>query len=177
MSEGIWEKWRFTVGVRWLWTVKHGRELLSRPKLTRVCSTKTRRLLDHILNKRKYVALIVLVARVKLFRCEWRCDFDPFLILALDGGDWSDWSASRSWEKPRYSLKRRFDGPRSMDAVNQGKISLALRRIEQHSLTFRHRASSIQGQAFHCSPENVFYIFNQQIYFIIWYLLDRASLI
>jgi hypothetical protein len=45
------------------------------------------------------------------------------------------------------------------------------------SLTFRHRASFILGQAFRFSPENTFYIFNQQIYFIIWYLLDRASLI
>ena len=44
-------------------------------------------------------------------------------------------------------------------------------------LTFRHRASCILGQAFHYSPENAFYIFNQQIYFIIWYLLDRVSLI
>ena len=34
-------------------------------------------------------------------------------------------------------------------------------------LTFRHRASCIQGQAFRYSPENAFYIFNQQIYFII----------
>ena len=34
-------------------------------------------------------------------------------------------------------------------------------------LTFRHRASCILGQAYHCSPENAFYIFNQQIYFII----------
>ena len=33
------------------------------------------------------------------------------------------------------------------------------------------------GQAFRCFPENAFYIFNQQIYFIIWYLLDLASLI
>jgi len=33
-------------------------------------------------------------------------------------------------------------------------------------LTFRHRASSILGQAFRYSPENAFYIFNQQIYFI-----------
>ena len=40
-------------------------------------------------------------------------------------------------------------------------------------LTFRHHASCILGQAFHYSPENAFYIFNQQIYFIIWYLLDR----
>ena len=46
-----------------------------------------------------------------------------------------------------------------------------------HDLTFRHRASSILGQAFRYSPENAFCIFNQQIYFIIWYLLDRASLI
>ena len=45
------------------------------------------------------------------------------------------------------------------------------------SLTFRHRASCILGQAFHYSPQNAFYIFNQQIYFIIWYLLDSASLI
>ena len=34
-------------------------------------------------------------------------------------------------------------------------------------LTFTHRASCILGQAFHYSPENAFYIFNQQIYFII----------
>ena len=45
------------------------------------------------------------------------------------------------------------------------------------SLTFRHRASSILGQAFRYSPESAFYIFNQQIYFIIWYFLDHASLI
>ena len=30
-------------------------------------------------------------------------------------------------------------------------------------LTFRHRASCILGQAFHYSPENAFYIFDQQI--------------
>ena len=34
-------------------------------------------------------------------------------------------------------------------------------------LTFRHRASCILGQAFRYSPENAFYVFNQQIYFII----------
>jgi len=38
----------------------------------------------------------------------------------------------------------------------------------QSSLTFTHCASSILGQAFRYSPENSFYIFNQQIYFIIW---------
>ena len=30
------------------------------------------------------------------------------------------------------------------------------------TLTFRHRASSILGQAFHYSPENAFYIFNNK---------------
>jgi hypothetical protein len=29
------------------------------------------------------------------------------------------------------------------------------------TLTFRHRASCILGQAFHYSPQNAFYIFNQ----------------
>jgi len=33
-----------------------------------------------------------------------------------------------------------------------------------NGLTFRHRASCILGQAFHCSPENAFYIFNQQMF-------------
>ena len=33
------------------------------------------------------------------------------------------------------------------------------------------------GQAFHYYSENAFYVFNQQIYIIIWYLLDHASLI
>ena len=37
----------------------------------------------------------------------------------------------------------------------------------KNALTFRHGASCILGQAFHYSPENAFYIFNQQIYFII----------
>ena len=34
-------------------------------------------------------------------------------------------------------------------------------------LNFRHRASCILGQAFNYSPENAYYIFNPQIYFII----------
>ena len=52
-------------------------------------------------------------------------------------------------------------------------LSLKLREVyelQEHEinlLTFRHRASCILGQAFHYSPENAFYIFNQQIYFII----------
>jgi len=34
-------------------------------------------------------------------------------------------------------------------------------------LSFRHRASCTLGQTFRYSPENAFYMFNQQIYFII----------
>ena len=52
-----------------------------------------------------------------------------------------------------------------------------LKGLFSDALTFRHRASSILGQAFRYSPEKALYIFNQQIYFIIWYLLDHASLI
>ena len=39
-------------------------------------------------------------------------------------------------------------------------------------LNFKHRASSILGQAFRYYPDNAFYIFNQQIYFIILYLFN-----
>jgi hypothetical protein len=39
--------------------------------------------------------------------------------------------------------------------------------LVQFSLNFRHRASCILGQAFYYTAENTFYIFNQQIYFII----------
>jgi len=37
----------------------------------------------------------------------------------------------------------------------------------RYKLTFRRRASSVLGRAFRYSPENAFYLFNQQIYFII----------
>ena len=57
------------------------------------------------------------------------------------------------------------------------QLDFALHVEHYAHLTFRHRASCILGQSFHYSPENALYIFNQQIYFIIWYLLDHASLI
>ena len=56
-------------------------------------------------------------------------------------------------------------------ALLKAPISKGRRLIIVHAgnstLTFRHRASCILGQAFHYSPENAFCIFNQQIYFII----------
>ena len=64
------------------------------------------------------------------------------------------------------------------NAAAQPLTAYCLRqRLHNHKLTFRHRASCILGQAFHYSLENAFYIFNQQTYFINWYLLDCASLI
>ena len=44
---------------------------------------------------------------------------------------------------------------------------IGCQRREISLLTFRHRASCFIGQAFRYSPENAFYVFNQQIYFII----------
>jgi len=58
----------------------------------------------------------------------------------------------------------------STDVINFNTLRTGLLNClnaRSRSLTFRHRASCIQGQAFHYSPKNAFYIFNQQIYFII----------
>ena len=52
-----------------------------------------------------------------------------------------------------------------MELSGRNNIQMGKPRLILH-LTFRHRAS-ILGQAFRYSPENAFYIFNQQIYFII----------
>ena len=50
--------------------------------------------------------------------------------------------------------------------LNIHVANLAMFAYDINVLTFRQRASCILGQAFNCSPENAFYIFNQQIYFI-----------
>ena len=50
---------------------------------------------------------------------------------------------------------------------NKGFMLQILNNPSDRALNFRHRASCILGQAFHYSPEIAFYIFNQQIYFII----------
>ena len=46
-------------------------------------------------------------------------------------------------------------------------LSMVVETAYPGAITFRHRASCILGQAFHYSPENASYIFNQQIYLII----------
>jgi hypothetical protein len=38
----MFHEWRFRIGIRWLWIEKHGKELLSRPKLAKSCSAKRR---------------------------------------------------------------------------------------------------------------------------------------
>ena len=81
---------------------------------------------------------------------------------------------------------KRYNGSYSVGPLKETSLNhkicatLTLRRmntLKMVYLTFMHRASCILGQAFHYSPENAFYIFNQQIYFLIRYLFDRASLI
>ena len=65
---------------------------------------------------------------------------------------------------------RPFIGGFTVDTVALIPVPLRVLQILPVSvtpLTFRHRASCILGQAFHYSPENASYIFNQQIYFII----------
>ena len=59
--------------------------------------------------------------------------------------------------------KHHFNGALNREQIAEHTNS----EHETENLTFRHRASCILGQAFHYSPENAFYIFNQQIYFII----------
>ena len=56
---------------------------------------------------------------------------------------------------------------REMIAVLRTIQNTQMQNLKFLVLTFRHRASCILGQAFHYSPENAFYIFNQQIYLII----------
>jgi len=53
-------------------------------------------------------------------------------------------------------------GELGSDATTTLKL-LQKRSFCKTDLTFRHRASCILGQAFHYSPENAFYILNQQI--------------
>ena len=67
----------------------------------------------------------------------------------------------------------------NVQSIGDFNTEFTIRVMQESSfpLTFRLRDSCILGQAFHYSPENAFYIFNQQIYFIIWYLLDRVLLI
>ena len=100
-----------------------------------------------------------------------------FFFLVTQCGHSLLWGVCGRDEQESFRIKiTHFQvGLSAMGEVNfwQWTISPA----EVCCLTFRHRASCILGQAFHYSPESAFYIFNQQIYFIIWYLLDRASLI
>ena len=83
---------------------------------------------------------------------------------------------ANSYEQKKCTLRCashvRYDSKQldcvTVEAVNRTLADkTAAVRVMQLQLTFRHRASCILGQAFHYSPENAFYKFNQQIYFII----------
>ena len=70
--------------------------------------------------------------------------------------------------KPNISvLTKCFVYVFSFDFTNGSNSKYKNEDIMHIRLTFRHRGFCILGQAFHYSPENAFFIFNQQIYFII----------
>ena len=64
-------------------------------------------------------------------------------------------------------LKTRFMATSSLSSIYQCRNITEISMFDVFLLNFRHRASCIQGQAFRYSPAKAFYIFNQQIYFII----------
>ena len=96
----------------------------------------------------------------------------------------SVWGTEHSQFAMQWRNRRRFEAWNSHECYL--KTQVPLHRQHRVSITknrllvvFNLQVPCVLyiGQAFHYSPENAFYIFNQQIYFIIWYLLDRASLI
>ena len=141
-----------------------------------------------------YAAIMTLACSTSIllnyFKCLWNCEcyvccaasslftyFGPFGSHVIT--HWAQWI-------PRYKMwitvsVRILGGTDTRASGIRGSFPHLLKYQDFCSinsvLTFRHRASCILGQAFHYSPEKAFYIFNQQIYFIIWDLLDRASLI
>jgi len=72
-----------------------------------------------------------------------------------------------------FVLRMKVDVPHVNAVIQLSNVRYTSHREEKGIpenltlLTFRHRSTCILGQAFHYSPENAFYIFNQQIYFII----------
>ena len=71
----------------------------------------------------------------------------------------------RNFEVTGSTLKKKGGSVKTVRIISANRHNLKMRKTSY--LTFSHRASYILGQAFHYSPENAFYIFNQQIYFII----------
>jgi len=68
--------------------------------------------------------------------------------------------------KLKVSLQRSHQ-LRHQSLLRTDQILQPLNAPSRHThLTFRHRSSCILGQAFRYSPENAFYVFNQEIYFI-----------
>ena len=81
------------------------------------------------------------------------------------GGSVGPWAGMDGGEEEKAPFPQRRLNP---EPSRPEHVAVKSRLFRPHaSLTFRHRASCILGQAFHFSPENAFYIFNQQIYFII----------
>jgi hypothetical protein len=73
---------------------------------------------------------------------------------------------------PSITLRNALFSSKTLNQSNKYFHHTVLRTINLYAPRFLYI-----GKAFRYSPENAFYIFNQQIYFIIRYLLDRVSLI
>ena len=93
-------------------------------------------------------------------------------------------------ENDRYVFKESINGHISRTAYSKvpPQINTVITRMLScstcSSMSARRRSVNLYapcvlsiGQAFRYSPEKAFYIFNPQIYFIIWHLLDRALFI
>ena len=74
---------------------------------------------------------------------------------------------STRFGRTKYKISRQSERGEEERIFPRGRTDERQRERHVTKLTFKHRASCILGQAFHYSPENAFYIFNQHIYFII----------
>ena len=183
-----WHRGRYMLRVQWL--PSRGSNLYA--PLTGLMTTDNSISHNYIRTHKKQLHFRPMYRMLKNYLCTWRLQYNHqvhryFLITLY-------FNRKTSVAGHKHLTVWHFHAKNTTKVTvvflsNQQYVALYLNRLCQSaflgppptgsgiSLTFRHCASCILGQAFHYSPENAFYIFNQQIYFIIWYLLDRASLI
>jgi len=107
----------------------------------------------------------ILLTHFRILTEEIVSDRTQCLLCAAIDSDVTDFFLSQSEDYTPPIVKSVTELSSIVAASNRPLYSLRSTLISM--LTFRHRASCILGQAFHYSPEKAFYMFNQQIYFII----------
>ena len=93
--------------------------------------------------------------------------FKIFLYAAKGAGGRTDGRTEHFYSGLSRNSCVKAERNRNYQEKHIWTVRLNVENYTEVHLTFRHRASSILGQAFRYSPEKAFYIFNQQIYFII----------